>query len=90
MKEGVPKFEVVEGGLTELGELFTEVMKALPEDLYERINHEEAQGLRNEVMGWTNDELVSYLKGEALWDDEHINLTSAVIDVVKGKIVPAV
>lgn len=88
MHEGAPKLEVVEGGLTELGELFTEVMKSLPEDLYERINHHAVHEHRGEVMEWANTALVDYLKGDELWNDEHINLTAAVIDVVKGKITP--
>lgn len=91
-KEGKPRFEVIRGSqdfVMELSIAVQNVLQTLPD---ERIaNYEKTRAKRSEVLLWTNEELLSYLKGEDLFKDEDTaSMTWAVIEVIKGKITPAI
>ncbi len=94
MSEKLP-LRVIEGGLahdehehTELEAVQAFILDSAPENWEEEIDAEMVAEYRQEIMRWSNKKLISFCQNNYVWDDP--TYARALLDVIKGKVTPAV
>ena len=94
IEKPTPRFEVVRGDkdlVMELSMAAQTVLRNLPDAIDMLIDHDEVREKRKEIILWTNQQLIEYLKSDILFSDlKTASTTWAVLDVAKGKTVPPV
>lgn len=93
MSEKPPVFKVVEGGIEKLERSVTTAEKTRPEFFSEMVQSEQIDVWRTQIMneGWSEERLLVHLEDPYRWSSpENAACTQAVIDVVKGRIVPPI